>query len=843
MSAFNLNAKQVDEATASIIARNFLSQKVSSGTLRAFSDLRIVHKTVTKDIQTSDIINESVLFYIYNADTSGYIIIAGDDAVNPVLAYSTESDFDPANIPPNMAKWLEGYKSQIREVIEKKYAASEATREQWESLLNNTPVRLSGRSVNPLIATKWNQSPYYNAMCPGGSVTGCVATAMAQIMKYWNYPERGSGFHSYDHPVYGTLSMNFAESEYQWSQMPVAVNSQNNAVAKLMYDVGVSVDMDYSPSSSGAQILIAQANGAGCSEYALKNFFGYKNSLHGIMKDDYPENEYVNILKDELDAGRPVLYGGIGTEGGHCFVADGYDSNGWFHFNWGWAGTSDGYFQINALNPGSLGTGGGSGGFNSMQQAVIGIEPSTPGGSQNFDLALYNNLSVSPSTVNYGGTINVITNVANYGYGTFNGELGVALFDENGYFVKFVEVFTDMTLQEGYTFSEDLQFTCSNTFNVLPGTYQVAIYSRTAGNEWMTIDDNGNYVNYAELTVVNENDIELSSAITAPANGLIQGKAATVSVNVANNGNTTFIGDYQVGLFNLDGTWAQTIEILTESEGLPPQYTYTGPLDFSTSEIIVEPGTYLLAVRHKANNGQYELSGSTEFQNPVKITVKETPLVADIYESNNMVEQAYALSPNFIDNTAIINTNGSNLHNQQDVDFYKINFQTGFNYAITVRLVDGYNNGEYSLDGLFAYSLNGIDWSEPYDDIMPNVITINNGGTLYLIVAPYFAGETGSYMSVTNIIRSSSVGLNESNPYNILVYPNPASELITIDARNTSTKLTEVTLSTLEGKVIQSLTNLANNLLTMPLNGLSRGIYLLKMRSNEGIEVRKVEVM
>jgi hypothetical protein len=320
-----------------------------------------------------------------------------------------------------VAKWLEGYKSQIREIIDDRIPASDEITEEWQNLstgyfANSSFKVVSG--VNPLMQTLWNQAPYYNDLCPGGSVTGCVATAMAQIMKYWNYPATGSGFHSYNHETYGTLSANFGSTSYLWSSMPNSVNSVNTAVAELMYQVGVSVDMSYSPEVSGAYVITAQSPVTNCSEYALKTYFGYKNTLQGVQRINYDEKQWISLMKTEINAKRPILYAGFGSGGGHCFVADGYDGNEFIHFNWGWGGAFDGFFQINALNPSGTGTGGGTGGYNSGHQAVIGIEP--PAGNQTFNLALYNYVTPSASVISYGQPFSVSTNIVNNGTSTFN---------------------------------------------------------------------------------------------------------------------------------------------------------------------------------------------------------------------------------------------------------------------------------------------------------------------------------------------------------------------------------------------------------------------------------------
>ena len=199
-------------------------------------------------------------------------------------------------------------------------------------------------------------------------------------MKYWEYPSQGIGFHSYNEDDYGTLSANFASTTYNWAAMPNNVTSSNNAVATLMYHCGVSVDMNYGVGGSSAQTLDV-AN-------ALINYFGYSPQIEGLYKTNYSNVQWINLLKTDLDNNRPIQYAGSGNGGGHSFVCDGYDNNDWFHFNWGWGGSSDGYFDLDYLNPGSLGTGGGTGGFNTNQRAIIGIQPPSGGSTVDVDIEL-----------------------------------------------------------------------------------------------------------------------------------------------------------------------------------------------------------------------------------------------------------------------------------------------------------------------------------------------------------------------------------------------------------------------------------------------------------------------
>jgi hypothetical protein len=837
-------AKQIDENTAKLAGTHFLSQKSSSNAL----SLELVYTSSSHngiDEGSEAAVN---YFYVFNSNTKGFVIVSGDDIVIPILGYSCKGVFDVNNIPQNVAKWLEGYKSEIRAGIQSNIQPTKEIEDEWKQLKNGTFNNSSAKdinNVNPLMQTQWNQSPFYNSLCPGGSVTGCVATAMAQIMKYWNYPATGTGFHSYNHQSYGTLSANFGGTSYQWASMPNSVNSSNNAVATLMYHAGVSVDMDYSPESSGAYVISDLSPVTNCAEYALETYFGYSTSLQGVQKSSYTQSQWLNLIKSELDASRPVLFAGIGTGGGHCFVADGYDNNDYIHFNWGWGGYSDGYFQINALNPAGTGIGGGDGGYNSDVQAVIGIEP--PASSQGFDMALYDFVTPSSNTIYYGQAFDVSTNILNNGTNTFNGDYTAAIFDNNYNFIDYVQTLSGYSLQGGYIYSNNLTFATTGILGMVPGTYYVGIFYRPTGGNWVQVADYGSYSNLVQMTVINPNDIELNSSfVLTPGIVLTQGQSASANVNVVNNGANTFTGLYNVSLYNLDGTLAQSFGDLNESNGLPSGYTYNSPyLSFSTTSVNVNPGTYLLALQHNPNNTGWQLTGSTNFTNPITVTVAAPGIQPDIYEVNNIKAQAYNLPITFSGNSATKNTTGSNCHNPTDVDFYKIILPSGYNYTITPRIHDSYNSGNgntYTLDGLFSYSTDGVTWSTAFDDVMPGNITLNGGGTIYFKVASYFAGETGTYLLSMSLTRSASVEVSSIEMDNtIKIYPNPAKEFVMIDLNEFNGQASELHLINTQGQFVTSIGVFDEaKTINLPLSNYSEGIYFLQILTDKGILNKKI---
>ena len=309
--------------------------------------------------------------------SDGFLVVSADDAAAPLLGYSYSGSFDPSDIPPSLAYLLDEYAGQIadaRSAGVKAFAAPEA------------PTGLE--AIGPLLKSKWNQGAPYNKDCfvisstgaQTQSVTGCVATSMAQVMYYFKQPAVGKGEISYKHGDSGTYTMNFAAQDIDWdSMLPTYLPgsytaAQADAVAYLMKACGYSVKMDYSKGDAGA-------NGAEIAT-ALITYFGYNPNIEVQTRAFYTYADWVQMIYDNLKNVGPVVYNGSALDGGHSFVCDGYDGEGYFHINWGWGGMSDGYYLLDALNPDEFGIGGAAGGYNLGQQVILNISPENTGAIQ-----------------------------------------------------------------------------------------------------------------------------------------------------------------------------------------------------------------------------------------------------------------------------------------------------------------------------------------------------------------------------------------------------------------------------------------------------------------------------
>ncbi len=396
-------ASPVSQEQALRAATNFLK-------IKGMPDAQLLDITATTEF--------SNLYIFSERNGNGFIVVSADDCVTPILGYSLTNQFEVEEMPEHVRDWFVSYNEQVAFYSNQQAAATgdSSPAKQWERLLDGeTPTPPLTTSVSPLVTTTWNQAPLYNAMCPYDnnegeySVTGCVATATAQIMKYWNHPTTGYGSHSYSHSTYGTLSANFGTTTYAWSNMPNALTSsssttQINAVAQLMHHIGVAVEMDYSPQSSGAYTVNKYRYwGYASAEDALIHYFKYSPMLHHISLEDYTTASWTAVLINEFDNNRPVLYSGRSSSGGHAFICDGYDNSGLIHLNWGWGGYCDGYYAIGSLNPAPGGIGGNAvSSYNIDNTAIIGIQPNTNFGNSTVVNATSNNNSLG--TVSGGGT-------------------------------------------------------------------------------------------------------------------------------------------------------------------------------------------------------------------------------------------------------------------------------------------------------------------------------------------------------------------------------------------------------------------------------------------------------
>ena len=337
-------AGKVEYQDAKTVAINAYYQKVN---LYA-EGLNMNDIVISEDFEIKK--NGMTVYYVFNFTNNGFIIISAEDGMVPVLGYSLDGTYHADNQPENFIGWMEGRAGAIEYIRNNNMEATPEIALKWNELTAFSPEDLQapkdGKDVEPLLTCTWNQDWPYNYYCPlddqgpGGRVyVGCVATAMSMIMYHWRYPEQGTGEHSYYKYPYGQLTVNFGETTYDWDGMVDNSDGPTNLPMALMgYHAGVAVDMDYGPDGSGAYSTDV--------DDALKDYFGYSNTCTYQGRGNTPFSTWKNLIQDQLDQEYPLYFSGQSGDGGHAFVLDGSHSDGTFHFNFGWSGYDNGWYDI-----------------------------------------------------------------------------------------------------------------------------------------------------------------------------------------------------------------------------------------------------------------------------------------------------------------------------------------------------------------------------------------------------------------------------------------------------------------------------------------------------------------
>ena len=446
--------------------------------------------------------------YVFNGDNS-FVIVSADDAALPILGASDEHSFDFNDLPDGLAYMLRHYARQIQYAMDNNLEADAETAEQWENV-NRTGMLKADRSiaaVPPLFDLRWNQDCYYNQLCPtssnwmapcGHMYAGCVACALSMVMKYWNWPDHGTGSHSYTPSGCPQQSADFGSTNYNWSNMPVSLSSgsssaQKEAVARLMWHCGISVEMAYA------------ADGSGASSYdvpnSLKQYFRYCDAVNIKSRSDYTKTQWEDMLIASFDRGIPCYYSGAEGQAGHAFVCLGYNNNRQFYFNWGWSNLYNNYYAIDALNT-------GNGTFNDYQAAIFDFIPdyiynALIPAAQNFGVEATNAhsktgiVSWTNPTVNVGGeAINNIEKVVLLRDGT-------EIFSQNN-----VAPGITMTFQDQVSQFDCYTYTVYYLSNGTKGYFATTSYQYGPTCTWKIVGQTSNFQgwNGGKIQLINSNN-------------------------------------------------------------------------------------------------------------------------------------------------------------------------------------------------------------------------------------------------------------------------------------------------------------------------------------------------
>lgn len=768
-------------------------------------------------------------YYIFNqSNNQGFVIISGNDNTNEILGYSDENSFDPQNIPDNMKYWLSVYENEmdnLKKTDLQKNKAEVTKPTRIKSASENISV-----SVSPLLGgIKWNQGSPYNNLCPiinnstnERAVTGCVATGMAQVMKYYQWPITGTGANSYTTSTKQIpLSLDFSQTTFDWANMTDTYNSnssaaQKNAVATLMYNCGVSVNMNYAESSG------ASARAAGT---ALKNNFGYDSNIQYVDRDFYTRSEWKTMIKEELSAARPVLYAGDTGSSGHFFVCDGYDNNDFFHFNWGWGGTSNGYFRISALDPADQGIGGSTGGYNNSQSIIIGIQKPTNTSTSKYLISIGDTLTYQTPSVARNAKFTIIANyVYNYGINSFVGNIGLALFDNNNTYISEITSNTVNGLNGGYWYPT---YTFSNikiANGVANGNYKIYCVFKTAGSDWQIVRTEVGTPNYINLNVTtnsinfstptNESPALQLNSLTQTGN-LYNNKIGRINASITNNGKeyNSFIN------IKLHSTIDNNISQLISSKNINITAGETRELDFNDS-IKLPAGNYYLSAWVSPKNDP-NANMFVQLGNNVNVTILETPTGDPILSLNSKISfpDANKVDKNMAILTAQI-TNSGGLYDKKLIAFI---FPKAGGSSLTYIgnknvIIDQNETKNITFQGAIDLTLN---------DYFVAIYYQNNQNA--------WAGFTPTNyakLNFTLVNDPTAIQLPMETIKNIVIYPNPAIDQIKIQSNNT---ICSYRIYNLLGEAILSKKTVATNEKTINISALKHGTYIIRIETEDGI--------
>ena len=775
--------------------------------------------------------------YVFDQGNEGYLVVSADDVAAPILGYSTTGTFDPNNIPENMRWWLGQYKLEIE-------AAAKASAQSYSRAAEDTR-----QPIEPLIKTTWDQSNPYNLQCPpyGSNLcaTGCVATAMAQVMKHHQWPKKFNADFSYTLANLGTLSWKESNVEFQWNDMLdsytrndyTLLDPEAKAVSTLMKACGYSVNMNYGPVESGAPSVYIPG--------AMVNTFGYDKGTYIALRQTYSLSDWEDLLYTELASNRPVIYSGAtGDDAGHCFVCDGYQKNGYFHINWGWSGLSDGYFLITALDPPSQGIGGSSSGFNLQQDAVIGLQPPVAQSKQKIQLLCSEFELTYPlaNTVVLG-----FSPLSNYSTSDIAGFFGVR-FVQNGKIVK--ESFTSGNPLVLSTASSYYLTAPINGCTVPDGTSDVYPVFKTTSGEIVVIQCNADQSGYARATKTGKN-----VTITMPEKGqysitdmnfetpMYDGLPFMVSGNAAWTGNISVSTPIKA-IFTKEKPTSKTIsemdvlaygapmaiEFLPDGETVTFNYMNDAIYDndYPKNKIKLPAGKYYFSF---VIDGPATISNNTIVESfriiseSVEVNYQTSPGAPETALLNWNIEDYDNVDPNDITvnlelsctqgyffNSVIINVLGPIKEGQEQ--YYPLTFRTqllslhaGEKQAIStkIQLSNAIPGEVYQVQFINPYT------GKRYSDMAWQNITI------------------GDYTAIDDISADAVRGVSAS--------PNPASDYTVI---TTSSDIQRVDLAAVSGRFVNVPVEIEGASARVDVSALTSGLYIARVITEAGVESVKI---
>lgn len=846
----------VDVQTAKEIGKKFARSNFEFG--RANAELNLIYTPSTAQGEAC--------YYLFNVGEEGFVIVSATDALQPILAYSFQNPIDVNNMAPALEYFLDTYAAEASYAIENNLEASLDVARQWE-LVKSTGLMSSQKSVEPffILETQWDQNSPYNSQCPtcvsgetgpgGRAYAGCVACAMAQTMRYWNYPAQGTGSHTYQPGVndaghaYPSQSVNFGNTIYDWDYMPLSLSTSSptaeiNAVAKLMYHCAVSVDMNWGGN---------EAEGSGSNLYkaanALKTYFSYSTACDARSKG--ADATWINMLKEQLDRGWPVPYAG----GGHAFVADGYDANNLIHFNLGWSGSGDGYYSV-----ASLVTSNGYD-FTSGQNCVINAVPTS----------VYNSTPKAPTNLTAtAGANNALTvslawkNPTQFMNNTNISTINQIVVKRNGQIVH-----TENNATPGANMTWNDNVPCFTTYN-----YEVyAVVSNNRGNgitasayvgptcEWTimmssnvtagfrdgyiaVVDAAGNeYGRYttstSSLTTVKP-QLPLGNIIFEwhkPSTNVSQ---VTIIIKNAQNSNVfsqtnTASDDVPANMFAYNNccdanlTPSQATNLVATNSNSDVTLNWTGVRDFGYGYNIYKDDVLMALV---PSGTSYTYNEPVNGGHCYYVTV-----LSDGGESTTSNTSCVQIDPDGVCCPATDLYHEVTATNKVKLHWTK---PTCANFSGSKC---GYYIYKKESDGAWSYVMKGATTTSYSDNSVQAFHTY-----YYKIVAVYGAGSDDICFAMpANVMNENNSfilqvaltdGVNESDSDMVSIYPNPAKDKINVKGND----IQSVMMFNVVGQMVYH-NESADSSLVIDLGGMPSGVYMVKVSTANGDTVKRVSVV
>ena len=768
-----LMAGPVDQQKAQKLGTKFLST-TALNQKNADIQLQLVSTATNRN---------AVDYYVFNvANGEGFVIVAGDDRVKPILAYSTTGQYDPNNVAEGFQFTLDGFREEIQYVREHNLKATLDITAEWKSVSETGSLNRGKQTravVGPLCQTLWNQNFPWNSQCPedttgsGGHVyAGCVATAMGQVMKYWEWPATGTGSYSYNPAGYAQQSANFGQTEYHFELMPNVLDSTSTEeeyfeIAQLLHHLGISVDMQYGGNGSGAYSEMVPN--------ALRNYFRYNCDEHetnwggGWWGGGYSNEQWAQMLKDGgLDEQIPLYYSGSDDSGsgGHAFVCDGYDENDYFHFNWGWSGRDDAWCPIGALNTTKYA-------FNTFNGFTGHIVPNSdeyaqrPDSVTNMQVIENNNFKgvklqwTNPTLTVEGSDLSSITSVTI----RRNFEVIAELADAQ---VGADMEFEDNDLEPGLY---EYAIFVSNEAGISRTTYRSILVGEKCDITFQLHDDGGNGWKGAAISVTSESGQRIAII------GMSVGAEQTVTLPLL-KGNLNFIWNHG---------WFHTSE----------EYDTDYECSFTISDF--------------AGN---ELYVSNDLEDGVFLTY-----------NNNCEQDPLTCYP-------VQNLQGEYQWHEDDefgayISWNRPEITANLHHFRVVRSIGAYKSGD-ELIAEIPYDGNSIY------DYFDNAYDLFLGNVYYSVNCVYIRGEEQCESEYWDVL----IGITnvDENTSNVSLYPNPTNGLLNLKGQGTM----HISISNVLGQKVCETS--AEDSANLDLSGYGQGIYLVRIKTSEGVMVQKVNV-